>query len=153
MNQTVMAKPAAYTARFSLWPYAIGLVLGGSMLLLGLGVYLFSKQHSIWHFFSLVGWMGLAVILRAVVLSHNVRVQVTSQYILVKRGILSSHSATLHLNRVESFDIDQGLTQRVLGYGNVTIRGIGGENIVLSGLRRPEQLKQAVLGAQHSPEL
>jgi len=41
------------------------------------------------------------------------------------------------LNRVESIDIDQTVWQRMTGYGTLTIRGMGSEDLRIVGVQDP----------------
>ena len=50
---------------------------------------------------------------------------------------MSRHTSTVMLNRVESLDVDQSLWQRMTGYGTLTIRGTGSEDLRLVGIADP----------------
>ena len=59
----------------------------------------------------LVVWMRMK--------TYNYRL--TTQRLLVRRGWLAKHLNELELYRVKDVVVDQGLLQRVLGYGTVTV--------------------------------
>ena len=61
----------------------------------------------------------------------------TARYLVLQTGLVSRHTSTLMLNRVEGLDVDQSLWQRMTGYGTLTIRGTGSEDLRLAGLADP----------------
>ena len=64
-------------------------------------------------------------------------VKLTSRYLVLRTGLVSRHTSTIMLNRVESLDVDQSLWQRMCGYGTLTIRGTGSEDLRLAGIADP----------------
>src|SRR5471030_2854409 len=65
------------------------------------------------------------------------RVKLTDRYVVLQTGLVSRHTSTVMLNRVESLDVDQSLWQRMTGYGTLTIRGTGSEDLRLAGIADP----------------
>ena len=63
--------------------------------------------------------------------------RLTDRYVVLQRGLVSRHTSTVMLNRVESLDVDQSLWQRMCGYGTLTIRGTGSEDLRLVGIGDP----------------
>ena len=64
-------------------------------------------------------------------------VKLTPRYLVLRTGLVSRHTSTVMLNRVESLDVDQSLWQRMCGYGTLTIRGTGSEDLRLVGIADP----------------
>jgi len=64
-------------------------------------------------------------------------VKLTDRYLVLQTGLVSRHTSTVMLNRVESLDVDQSLWQRMAGYGTLTIRGTGSEDLRLAGIADP----------------
>ena len=64
-------------------------------------------------------------------------VKLTARYLVLQTGLVSRHTSTVMLNRVEGLDVDQSLWQRMTGYGTLTIRGTGSEDLRLVGLADP----------------
>lgn len=51
---------------------------------------------------------------------------VTNKRVVLKVGFVQSRTAEMFLNKVESVGVDQTIAGRMLGYGDVVIRGTGG---------------------------
>ena len=45
--------------------------------------------------------------------------KLTPRYLVLRTGLVSRHTSTVMLNRVESLDVDQSLWQRMAGYGTL----------------------------------
>ena len=82
-------------------------------------------------------------------------VKLTSRYVVLQTGLVSRHTSTVMLNRVESLDVDQSLWQRMTGYGTLTIRGTGSEDLRLAGLADPvgfqTEARKAINAASGTP--
>ena len=50
---------------------------------------------------------------------------VTTLRVVHKEGFIQRETFEMNLDRVESVDVSQSIVGRLLGYGNVTIRGVG----------------------------
>jgi hypothetical protein len=118
---------------WALWPRVVlglvGLLLVGWGLLrqdqLGYGVAGFGGLACLW-------FVGGALLRRGAM-----NVKLTPRYIVLQTGLVSRHTSTVMLNRVESLDVDQSLWQRMTGYGTLTIRGTGSEDLRLVGIGDP----------------
>ena len=82
-------------------------------------------------------------------------VKLTSRYVVLQTGLVSRHTSTVMLNRVESLDVDQSLWQRMCGYGTLTIRGTGSEDLRLAGIADPvgfqTEARKAINAASGTP--
>jgi uncharacterized membrane protein YdbT with pleckstrin-like domain len=67
------------------------------------------------------------VIIRNTVVRHSMRFMVTSQRIIVRRGILSRTEQTTALVRVQNITVRQTVVQRMLGIGDVEFDTAGGD--------------------------
>ncbi len=67
------------------------------------------------------------VIIRNTVVRHSMRFMVTSQRIIVRRGILSRTEQTTALGRVQNITVRQTIVQRLLGVGDVEFDTAGGD--------------------------
>jgi len=118
---------------WALWPRVllglVGLAVVGWGLLrqdqLGYGVAGFGALAFLW-------FVGGALMRRSAM-----SLKLTDRYVVLQRGLVSRHTSTVMLNRVESLDVDQSLWQRMTGYGTLTIRGTGSEDLRLAGLTDP----------------
>ena len=79
---------------------------------------------------------------------------VTDQRIKVVRGLLNRDVENFELIRVQDIDYSQGVSERILGIGDIMIRGhdISHPEVKLSNVHKPEQvyevLRQAWLAAR-----
>jgi uncharacterized membrane protein YdbT with pleckstrin-like domain len=51
---------------------------------------------------------------------------VTDKRIIYKTGLIRRHTIEMHMEKVESVNVDQSILGRILDYGTVTIHGTGG---------------------------
>ena len=118
---------------WALWPRVffglVGLALAGWGLLRkdepGYAVAVFGVLMFLW-------FVGGALARRRAMI-----VKLTDRYLVLQTGLVSRHTSTVMLNRVESLDVDQSLWQRMTGCGTLTIRGTGSEDLRLAGIADP----------------
>lgn len=133
-----------YGAGLSWWSFFIKLSIASAFVVSGAAAVHYGGDSFIRH----LGWLalpGLLAIPGLVMKKQSITAYVTARHVVVKDQLISLHTTTLNLNRVESVDIHQTFMQRILGYGTVVVRGLGSEDLELRGLARPAQFKQAVL--------
>lgn len=71
-------------------------------------------------------------------------VTVSNKRIVIRTELLTRKTFEVLLPRVESIGIKETLMGRMLGYGTVMVRGIGGTCESFEKIRRPEELKRQV---------
>ena len=131
---------------WALWPRVVlgllGLVFVAWGLLrrdqLGYGVAAFGVLAFAW-------FVGGALLRRGAM-----SLKLTDRYVVLQRGLVSRHTSTVMLNRVESLDVDQSLWQRMTGCGTLTIRGTGSEDLRLAGITDPVGFQTAARQAIHA---
>jgi len=64
--------------------------------------------------------------LRAFIRRATTELAVTDHRVIFKTGLLSRHTIEMNRDKIESIDVDQSLLGRILGYGTIIVRGIGG---------------------------
>jgi uncharacterized membrane protein YdbT with pleckstrin-like domain len=82
---------------------------------------------------ALAGWIAVlaAFVVGAVLLIKHwwhrwtTEVAVTDRRIIYKTGFIKRRTVEMHMDKVESVDVDQSILGRVLNYGDITIRGTG----------------------------
>ena len=123
----------ARTSWWALWPRVflglVGLALAGWGLL--------RQDHAGYAVAAFGGLMFLWFVGGAMVRRSAMAVKLTDRYLVLQTGLVSRHTSTVMLNRVESLDVDQSLWQRMCGYGTLTIRGTGSEDLRLRGIADP----------------
>jgi len=89
-------------AASSPWLHSIGLIAAATVFLLGL------------YLIALAWWRRLTT-----------EVAVTDRRVIYKTGFINRHTVEMHMDKIESVDVDQGILGRLLNYGNITINGTG----------------------------
>ena len=106
--------------------YLPGLVL----LVLAALAYWISLQpimaHILWNILAIALLAGSAALLfRAWFRRWTTEIAVTDRRIIFKCGFIRRHTIEMHLDKVESVDVDQSIAGRILNYGDILIRGVG----------------------------
>lgn len=70
---------------------------------------------------------------------------VTDQRIIHKTGWIARQTQEMNITKVETVDVNQGITGRILGYGAIGIRGIGGSWEPLRRIASPLALRNAIM--------
>jgi uncharacterized membrane protein YdbT with pleckstrin-like domain len=70
---------------------------------------------------------------------------VTDKRVIHKQGWISRRTEEMNITKVETVDVEQRLGGRILGYGTVRIRGVGGGLEPLSRVDAPLALRNAIL--------
>jgi len=71
-------------------------------------------------------------------------VAVTDKRIIYKRGFISRYTIEMHLDKVESVDVDQSILGRMFGYGDILIRGVGASLEPLRDIESPIEFRSHV---------
>ncbi|HEY4862746.1 MAG TPA: PH domain-containing protein [Xanthobacteraceae bacterium] len=71
-------------------------------------------------------------------------IAVTNRRIIYKRGFIRRHTIEMNMEKVESVDVNQSLLGRILGYGDVLVRGTGVGFEPLQMIESPIELRNAV---------
>jgi len=111
------------------------------------------------------GWIGLGIMAIGVLWGfvHWVELRtsefaVTTTRVIFKVGLVARYTTELLLTKVESIAVQQTLTGRLLGYGDLTVIGTGGTREVFRRVRDPISFRNYVQqastthGAQAGPE-
>ena len=118
---------------WALWPRAVLGLLG--LVLVGWG--LLRQDHQGYAVAGFGALMALWFVGGALLRRRAMVVRLTDRYVVLQTGLVSRHMSTVMLNRIESLDVDQSLWQRLTGYGTLTIRGTGSEDLKLRSITDP----------------
>jgi uncharacterized membrane protein YdbT with pleckstrin-like domain len=72
-------------------------------------------------------------------------IAVTDKRIIYKVGLIARRTEEMNVSKVESVDVDQGISGRLLGYGSVSIRGTGASWEPLTRIAAPLALRNAII--------
>lgn len=73
----------------------------------------------------------------------------TNKRVISKAGIISRKSEEMKLASIETVEINQGITGRILGYGDIKVSGRGISDVVLSRVADPMAVKRAIESISH----
>ena len=68
---------------------------------------------------------SLLTLLAAAVRRWTTEIAVTDRRVIFKRGLIRRHTIEMNMDKVETVDVDQSLAGRLLGYGDIVVRGTG----------------------------
>lgn len=98
------------------------------------------------------GWIaGMAIAIVAFVLllppwikASSSEFAITNKRVLIKVGLIRRHSLELLLQKVEGIGVDQGVLGRILGYGTITVSGVGGTKETFQMISNPLEFRRQV---------
>lgn len=109
------------------------LLFGGLFVLLALP----SKNF----IFFLLGAIFIGI---AVIHVLTTELALTNRRIIAKSGLIRRNTIELKVNRVESLGVDQGVLGRILNFGSIVVKGVGGSNAPIPYIARPMEFRQQV---------
>jgi len=94
---------------------------------------------------------GAAVSMGAgLVRKNSTEVAVSNRRVLIKTGFISRRTTEVILSKVESVGVDESTFGRMLGYGDVIVRGTGGTTESFARIANPEELSRQLQGQLRS---
>jgi uncharacterized membrane protein YdbT with pleckstrin-like domain len=88
--------------------------------------------------------VALLVLLPAYIRRRSSDFAVTNKRVMMKLGVLDTRSVELLLGKVESITVEQSLTGRLLGFGDIVVCGSGGTKEQFSHIQSPMEFRRAV---------
>lgn len=88
--------------------------------------------------------LGIIFIAIAVIHVVTTELALTNRRIIAKSGLVRRNTIELKVNRVESLGVDQGVLGRMLNFGSITVKGIGGSHAPIPYIARPMEFRQQV---------
>jgi len=82
-------------------------------------------------------FFGVALFLKAMLEKSSTEMAVTNKRIIAKTGIIKRDTVELNHNKIESFNVNQGVFGRIFGYGTITINGTGGGKSPIKNIDAP----------------
>jgi uncharacterized membrane protein YdbT with pleckstrin-like domain len=94
---------------------------------------------------GVVGAVGILLLLGAWIRRKATEIVVTDRRVIFKRGLLSRHTVEMNVGKIETVDVEQGLSGRLWGYGTLLIRGTGAGFEPLVGVGSPLRIRNAIV--------
>jgi uncharacterized membrane protein YdbT with pleckstrin-like domain len=88
--------------------------------------------------------IGTILLVRAWFHRVTTEIAVTNRRIIFKRGFIRRYTVEMHMDKVESVDVDQSIFGRMLDYGDVIIHGTGMGLEPLPNIDHPLELRNHI---------
>jgi uncharacterized membrane protein YdbT with pleckstrin-like domain len=88
--------------------------------------------------------IGTVLLARAWFRRVTTEIAVTDRRIIYKRGFIRRYTVEMHMDKVESVDVDQSIFGRILDYGDVIIHGTGMGLEPLDNIDHPLELRNHI---------
>jgi membrane protein YdbS with pleckstrin-like domain len=98
---------------------------------------------------AIVLLIGLVMLLVAWFERWTTEIAITTRRIILKRGFIRRDTAEMHMEKVESVDVNQSFLGRILDYGDVTVRGTGAGLETLRQIDAPLEFRNHVKTHDH----
>lgn len=98
-----------------------------------------------------VGLLGLAWLVGRAIALRFTRLTVTNKRTMLRRGLLTKHTAEVRHNDVHLLKVDQRFLDRVLNIGRISVSSAAGQGepeIVVRGVPRPNDVVAPIRGMQ-----
>src|SRR5713226_6861409 len=91
-----------------------------------------------------IGVIGLVLLLPPWIKASSSEFAITNKRVLIKVGLVRRHSLELLLQKVEGIGVDQSILGRILGYGTITVSGVGGTKEAFRTISSPLEFRRQV---------
>jgi uncharacterized membrane protein YdbT with pleckstrin-like domain len=88
--------------------------------------------------------IGFVLFLPPWIKSSSSEFAITNKRVLIKVGLIRRHSLELLLQKVEGIGVDQSILGRILGYGTITVSGVGGTKEPFQMISNPMEFRRQV---------
>jgi len=125
------------------WPGILVLILAAVVYGLGSG----SQHGAAWHYAAVaLAIVALVLLFREWFTWWTTEIAVTNRRIVYKEGFISRNTVEMHMDKVESVDVEQSIMGRILDYGDVIVRGTGTGFEPLKRIAAPLELRNHITG-------
>jgi len=85
------------------------------------------------------------IILRNIALTiSTTELALTNKRVIAKFGFIRRTTVELRLDKVESIGVNQGIMGRLMGCGNIIVKGTGGTGTPIPSIKKPLDLRRVV---------
>jgi len=97
-----------------------------------------------WIAAAVLAFIGAVLCIPPWIRSLSSEFAITNKRVLIKVGLIRRHSLELLLSKVEGIGVDQGILGRILGYGTITVSGVGGTREAFRMISDPLEFRRQV---------
>jgi membrane protein YdbS with pleckstrin-like domain len=123
------------------------ILLGVIFIGLAIGLAIYAQEYSLPRWAALFPLaLGVLLLLLLWMRLKSCSYRLTTQRLFVRRGWLAKHVNELELYRVKDVVVDQGILQRALGYGTITVLADDDTTpqVHMYGISRPTTIKEMI---------
>jgi len=117
--------------------YALPAIVFSVAIIVGLG-------GGGWIAGAVIGGIAVVLFLPPWIRAASSEFAITNKRVLIKVGLVRRHSLELLLQKVEGIGVDQSILGRILGYGTITVSGVGGTKEAFQMISRPLEFRRQV---------
>ena len=130
-----------FTTGISKWHW-VGISTVGLLSIIGYGWTMSSS--SIWTQVPglMVSTLFLIATLNGIISQYTTEYVVTNKKVVAKTGWISRKTDELLIKKTEGLDVEQGIVQRMLGYGTVQFSGTGSQKVTFFLIDNPMNAKK-----------
>jgi len=141
-----------YSASVSLWRYWLSFLIGAAVLfgaLWGFAQGLNSGQAMRLVLIILVV-LALVLIFWPFLVRKSTELVVTDKRLIVKHGLVSTHSIEIRFEKIETVRVNQGLLGKIFKYGDIMVTGTGTTFDPIPAISHPLEFRSALNQAMES---
>jgi uncharacterized membrane protein YdbT with pleckstrin-like domain len=136
-----------HTARIHWIKYMSGLLLLSAAVVMVIFGELAERARIIWLIIAAAtALIALGQLLHAWFVRWTTEIAVTNRRVIRKMGFIRRDTVEMHMDKVESVDVDQSVLGRLLDYGTVIVRGTGTGLEPLRNVAKPLELRNHITG-------
>lgn len=87
---------------------------------------------------------GVVLILRAWFHQWGTEIAVTDHRVIYKTGVISRRTVEMHVDQIESVEVEQSILGRILGYGDIVVHGSGEGSETIRLIADPLAVRSAI---------
>lgn len=88
--------------------------------------------------------LGLLIIIPCILKIVSTELAMTNKRVIAKFGFISRTTVELRLEKIESIGVSQGIFGRILNYGSLVVKGIGGTGTPIPSISRPMEFRREI---------
>lgn len=92
--------------------------------------------------------LGLILLIAAYIKFISTELAVTNKRVIAKTGFISRDTIEMNIAKVESMQVNQGISGRIFNFGSLQINGTGTSHAPILGIRDPLYFRRKFMEAQ-----
>jgi uncharacterized membrane protein YdbT with pleckstrin-like domain len=126
------------------WPGLLFLLAAIAAFVLA---YSATRGGTLWTYLAgVLAVVALGFLFREWFVQWTTEIAVTDRRIIYKEGFVRRSTVEMHMDKVESVDVEQSIMGRLLDYGTVTVKGVGTGFEPLKMIAAPLDLRNHITG-------